>query len=235
LEQELKDTANIKIYMNGSCQNGTVGASAILYYTQKGSTVGNPAQILCCTLGLDTKYLVWKAEAASIMMAFWLLRGLNRISCLPISIYSDSQAVLKAIRVQRASPGYQLIKEITSMVEALIQVVDPPLRQHRIRLCWIVAHRDVKRNKKADEEAKKAASRVATSSEHLPHSLRSSLPLSIGVTKHQYLLKLWEEWVDIWSLSPRKTRMEKMDKDFPYEKHCNSLDNLTRIQSSLLF
>jgi hypothetical protein len=33
LELELKDAANMKIYTDGSCQNGTVGASAVLYYT----------------------------------------------------------------------------------------------------------------------------------------------------------------------------------------------------------
>jgi ribonuclease HI len=102
------------------------------------------------------------------MMALWLLRGSNRISRLPISIYSDSQAVLKAIKAQRASPGFQLIKEITSMAEALIQTVDPPQRRHRIRLCWIAAHKDVRGNKKADKEAKKAALGAATSVEHLP-------------------------------------------------------------------
>jgi hypothetical protein len=143
------------------------------------------------------------------MMALWLLRGSNRISRLPISIYSDSQAVLKAIRAQRASPGFQLIKEITSMAEALIQTVDPPQRRHRIRLCWITAHKDVRGNEKADEEAKKAASGAVTSVDHLPPLIRSPLPPSIGVTKHQYLLKLREEWIINWSLSPRKARMEK--------------------------
>jgi hypothetical protein len=47
LELELKDAANMKIYTDGSCQNGTVGASAVLYYTQEGGAIGNPAQILC--------------------------------------------------------------------------------------------------------------------------------------------------------------------------------------------
>jgi hypothetical protein len=121
------------------------------------------------------------------------------------------------------------------MVEVLIQTVDPPQRRHRIRLCWIAAHKDVRGNEKADKEAKKAASGAATSVEHLPPLLRSLLPPSIGVTKHQYLLKLREEWIINWSLSPRKARMEKMDEDFPYEKHCNNIDGLTCVQSSLLF
>jgi hypothetical protein len=64
------------------------------------------------------KYSVWEVEAAGVMMALWLLRGSNRISCLLDSIYSDSQAVLKLIRAQCVSPGFQPIKEITSDVPA---------------------------------------------------------------------------------------------------------------------
>jgi hypothetical protein len=46
LKQELKDAANMKIYTDGLCQNGSVGASAVLYYIQEGGAVGNPVQIL---------------------------------------------------------------------------------------------------------------------------------------------------------------------------------------------
>jgi hypothetical protein len=121
------------------------------------------------------------------------------------------------------------------MAEALIQTVNPPQRQHRIRLCWIAAHKDVRGNEKGDEEAKKAASGSATSVEHLQHLLWSPLPPSIGITEHQYLQKLREEWTINWSLSPRKVRMEKMDEDFSSEKHRNNIDGLTHAQSSLLF
>lgn len=117
----------------------------------------------------------------------------------------------------------------------LAQRVDPPGRRHRIKLRWIAAHKDVKGNEKADEEAKKAASGIVTPSEHLPHILRTPLPPSVGVTKHQYLLRLKEEWIAYWSRSPRKARMEKINKDFPYDKHRKLLSQLTRVQSSLLF
>lgn len=49
------------------------------------------------------------------------------------------------------------------------------------------------------------------------------------------MLKLKEEWNTSWILSPRKARLEKLDEDFPFEKHRKLLDNLTRVQSSLLF
>ena len=36
LEDESKDEANIRIYTNGSCQNGMVGTAAVLYYPRNG-------------------------------------------------------------------------------------------------------------------------------------------------------------------------------------------------------
>jgi hypothetical protein len=65
--------------------------------------------------------------------------------------------------------------------------------RHRIKFKWIAAHKDIKGNKKADEEAKKAAASHSSPTEHLPHILRSPLPPSIGVTKFQFLFKLCED------------------------------------------
>ena len=212
------------------CQDGSVGASAVLYYPQNGTLV-NPTRTLRCCLG----YLIWDAEAAGALMALWMLKGSNRISRLPISIYSDSQALLKSLIAQRASPGFHLVKEITDMVDTLVLRADTVNHPCRIKLQWIAAHKDVKGNEKADEEAKRAAAGKSSPVEHLPHILRKPLPPSLGVIKHQFLIRLREEWVAAWSRSPRKARVEKLDEDFPFEKHRKMIEQLTRIQSSLIF
>jgi ribonuclease HI len=234
VEQESRDDANIRIYTDGSCQDGSVGASAVLYYPQDGS-LANPARILRCCLGSDAKYSIWDAEAAGMIMAAWLLRGSNRISHFPISIYSDSQALLKSIVAQRASPGFHLVKELTGLLEDLVLRANPVNNPDRIKLRWIAAHKDVKGNEKADEEAKKAAAGNSSPVEHLPHVLRKPLPPSIGVVKHQFLVRLREEWAAAWSRSPRKARVEKLDENFPFDKHRKLIEQLTRIQSSLIF
>jgi hypothetical protein len=63
----------------------------------------------------------------------------------------------------------------------------------------------------------------------LPSILRHSLPPSIGVTKHQFLIKLRSKWLDKWSSSPRKVRLDKLDEDLPFGKHRKLTDQLTRI------
>jgi ribonuclease HI len=234
LEQEAKDPADIRIYSDGSCQGGYVGASAVLYQAQNG-IIDNPVNVLRCQLGPDTEYSIWDAEAAGVIMSLWLLRGLDRLSHLTISLYSDSQAVLKSIRAQRASPGYHLVKELTDLAETLFSGNGPINVRPRPKLQWIAAHKEAKGNEKADEEAKKAAQGDSSPVESLPDVLRSSLPPSVGVTKHQFLLKLREEWLESWKRSPRRARLEKIDEDFPFDKHRKITDQLTRVQSSLIF
>ena len=234
IEEEARDNANIRIYTDGSSQNGSVGAAAVLYYAQNG-TINNPTRVLRCCLGPDTKYSVWDAEVVGGMLAIWLIRASNRISRFPISIYSDSQAFIKAFRAQRAQAGYHLVEEFTRLAAKLIRDAEPVRNPDKITLRWIAAHKDVKGNEKADEEAKRATSGESSPSEHLPHILRDPLPLSAGTAKSQYLLKLREEWKTGWGSSPRKERLERIDEGFPYEKHRKRLESFTRVQSSLLF
>ena len=51
LEDKSKDEANIRIYTDGSCQNGMVGVAAILYYPRNG-TICTTLRLLCFHLGL---------------------------------------------------------------------------------------------------------------------------------------------------------------------------------------
>lgn len=96
-----------------------------------------------------------------MLLALWALRVSNWISCFPISIYSDSQAVLKAFRAQQAAPGIHLIEEMARLAETLNQAAGVSNHQHRIKLNWIAVHKDVKGNKRADEKAKRAASEIS--------------------------------------------------------------------------
>jgi hypothetical protein len=69
----------------------------------------------------------------------------------------------------------------------------------------------------------------------LPPVLRHPLPPSLGGIKHQFLISLRKEWVNSWSASPRKARLDKLDEEFLFDKHCSLADQLTHIQGSIIF
>jgi hypothetical protein len=96
IEQEAKDEAGTRIFSDGLCQNGSVGASAVLYMVQNGA-IDEPAKILRCHLGPDTAYSIWDAEAAGAIMALWLLKKSNRLNQSLATLYSDSQAFIKSV------------------------------------------------------------------------------------------------------------------------------------------
>jgi ribonuclease HI len=234
IEDESKDEANIRIYTDGSSQDGQVGAAAVLYHAQN-NTITNPTKILRYQLGTDKEHSVWDAEVVGGILALWLLKDLNRLNQQKISIYTDNQAFIKAFKAQRASKGYHLIKEFTDAAKLLTQSTNPPISPERITLKWIAAHKDVKGNERADTEAKRAAAGETSLPELLPHLLRIPLPRSIGAAKTHYKNVLKEEWQIIWNTSPRKARLEKIDEDFPFNKFRSYNILLTRLQSSLLF
>ncbi|KAF8807110.1 hypothetical protein BYT27DRAFT_7039017, partial [Phlegmacium glaucopus] len=97
----------------------------------------------------------------------------------------------------------------------------------KITLRWIAAHENVKGNERADEEAKKAAAGSTAPIEHLPHSLRSPLPLSAGIMKTQFMFQLKEDWKGKWVLSPRRERFNVIDPDFPFHKFRKVQETLT--------
>ena len=57
IEDESKDEANIRIYTDGSCQNGMVGVAAVLHYPRNG-VVRTPSRFLRFHLGSDKKYSI---------------------------------------------------------------------------------------------------------------------------------------------------------------------------------
>jgi ribonuclease HI len=118
LEQEARDEAGTRIYSNGSCQDGSMGTLAVLYKVQN-RVISTLDRILRCCLRLDTKYSIWDAEAAGVIMALWLLKKYKRLSHSSASLFSDSQAFIRSVGAQRAAPGFHLVKEFTNLAEKL--------------------------------------------------------------------------------------------------------------------
>ncbi|KAF8954627.1 hypothetical protein BDZ97DRAFT_1598392, partial [Flammula alnicola] len=98
----------------------------------------------------------------------------------------------------------------------------------KMELRWISAHSEVEGNEKADELAKEAAQGESSPIEDLPSILRKTLPASASAEKQAYVSEIKAMWAQQWELSPRRIRMEQMDKEFPFTKFRKSQNSFTR-------
>ncbi|KAJ3492820.1 hypothetical protein NLJ89_g11157 [Agrocybe chaxingu] len=230
IEIEAADDAEIKIYTDGSCHEGKVGAAAVLYL--KGRT--EPSRTLYYHLGADTEYGSKEAEAVGCILGVWLLRGSNHVGRLPISLYTDSQAFIRQTTSRTPKSGSYLQDKFIRLTETVAEDVAPCEGCLKFKLRWIAAHKDVKGNERADTEAKRAARGRTTPSQWLPSTLQGRLAVSADATKKNYMEALRAEWTEQWSKSPRKQRLDAIDPDFPFDEYRQLQGKLTRAQASLL-
>jgi hypothetical protein len=102
----------------------------------------------------------------------------------------------------------------------------------KLTLNWISGHSKVDGNEKADELAKQAADHKSSRVEHLPRKLRKTMPTSALALKERYHKSLLAKWEELWSNSPRKTRVEQIDNLFPFTRYRRNQQKLTRDQAS---
>jgi hypothetical protein len=106
-----------------------------------------------------------------------------------------------------------------------------------IRVRWTPGHEGIRGNDLADVAAKEAAEGYKCSIERaLPRYLRKAegLPMNKSAVRQDFLRGLHEDWKDIWSLSPRYTRIYAIDTSLPSSKFLELVDGCTRSQASLL-
>ena len=218
---EKLDTADYKIYSDGSGHDDQIGAAAILF--KKGRA--QPIRSLKKYLGPKTKHNTYEAEAAGALLATWILRNSPEVIGKQVSLYIDNQSLVTALAGTKANSGQYLLNETSFMANEL---------PCKLTIRWISSHSEVKGNEAADKLAKEAAGGRSSSSADLPHLLRSSLPISASATKQEYNVELNKKWQAIWANSPRKNRFTQLDPEFPFNNFRKRLFKLTRKQTSII-
>jgi ribonuclease HI len=220
------DTANIKVFSDGSALEEGVGASAVLY---REGAQGNYPKILKFRLGSPHHFTVANAEAVGTLLATHLIAREKRLSTISFNI--DSQAVIKGIRIKKPRSGQHLIDEYLHQLD----ITQKRGTRVKMKIQWSSGHDGIEGNEKADEEAKKAAEGDTSPEEDLPKFLtKKPLPASISALRQRYNEKLIMRWKERWNSSPRKTRTERYEKKMPTCKFLEKTNSLTRRQTSLL-
>jgi ribonuclease HI len=221
INAEAQDTPDIKIFTEGSGYDGKVGASAVLY--RKGEH--NEHSSLTLHLGKLTEHTTYEAEVAGAILATWLLCSIPGHAHLSVIIYTDNQALIRSLPKCTSGPGHYLTNTLRTAINT---------SSKSLQINWISGHSKVQGNERADELAKLAAQGQSSPATDLPPLLRHRLPLSAAAEKQAYAAEINTMWNEQWQSSPRRMRMEQIDKAFPFKKFRKIQNDLTRAQSSLL-
>jgi ribonuclease HI len=218
---ESGDTSDYRIYTDGSGYEGKTGASAVLY--KKGEP--HASRSLSFHLGDITRHTVKDAETVSALLAAWLIRTTPGSAQFSFSIFTDNQSLVRSLTKRSSGSGRYLIDPFRQIINTL---------QAPFKVIWISGHSEVQGNKEADDLAKRAAQGQSSPPLDLPLLLRRPLPHSADAEKQLYTQEIKTMWSEQWNDSPRRARMERIDKSFPFALFRKILHNLSRAQSSLL-
>jgi hypothetical protein len=156
----------------------------------------------------------------------WLASNTPGTTAKQISLYTDNQSFVDAIKNPKAVSGQYLVKEARDAANTF---------RFNLRIKWISGHSKVAGNEEADKLAKEAAEGKASRRQDLPPLLREVLPTSASAAKQDQHEKLMRRWRSEWTASPRRLRMEAIDPFFPFDSFRKRQYRLSRNQASMLF
>ena len=187
-------------------------------------------------------------------MALYMLTTRNRQLVKPVSVCSDSQALLKVLSNQHPHTGHYILDKIHNSAESLHAKQDGLLNRSErletlaegrvwkgntngvidLQMHWVPGHSGYERNERADEEAKKAAQGLSSEAKLLPPFLCRRLPASISALRQSFMSSLLKMWKLRWKRSPRYAQLHMIDKSAPSKKFLGLIKGLngTRLRCS---
>jgi ribonuclease HI len=212
----------IKVYTAGSCIEGGVGATAVLYRN------GQEKRTLRKYLGMEDQHTVYEAELVGMCMGAKLVCEEVRATMVMLGV--NSQATIQATHNTKGNPRHYLVDALHDQTEA----AQMHHKQLDLEARWVPGHKGTKGNERADEEAKKAAKGNSSPDTSLPTQCRGHLPLSKAATHQAFNKNLKAEAAATFAKSPRYQRMREIDPSILSLQFMKIVSLLTWRAASLL-
>ncbi|KAF4617372.1 hypothetical protein D9613_005686 [Agrocybe pediades] len=232
-QEERADQARAKIYTDAANHQGQLGAAAILYE----NNAHEPTKVLRYKLGPDTHHTIDDAESIAGLLGCWLIKGTEHRGQHNVTVYTDSQNLIKAMNSRTPYSGFHIIEAIKEISSDIAREApnNEPNDNAQFSMRWIPAHGRSRGNNRADHEAKRAARGESSSIRNLPPLLRTSLPHSTKALKTDYLNALKREAEHRWNQSERKEKFDRdVDDRYPYDDFRKQQMKLNRAKASVL-
>jgi len=111
---EQEDESDIKIYTDGSGQQGKIGAAAVLVYGLR------PVKVARYHLGPETRHTVYEGECVGQILALrLLLQSSYSLNGTSVMIATDNQATILAHKSRKKRPGGHLIEEAERLLDGI--------------------------------------------------------------------------------------------------------------------
>ena len=220
-------TEEIRVYTDGSAQEGKVGAAAILTRKNK------PDRALHYHLGMEAEHTVHEAELIGILLGIHLINT-ERKGTTTCVIGVDNQAAIKAFDSDLRKPGHHIAHEILRIANQLRK--KRKSAKYELTIRWTAGHVGIEGNEKADAEAKKASEGYTSDTKSIPPYLRKPLLINPAAVRRANYEKLKKEWSREWRQSERGQKTQQFDKTTPSKTFLKSISqgNLTREVASRL-
>lgn len=222
VDKEKELTTTVKIYSDGSCTDGQVGAAAVLYRN------GRRKKTLRYQLGTEEEHTVYEAELVGMSLGLELLR--TEPSADTVTLGIDNQAAIRAIHLTKGKAGHHLVDALHRQVEA----IEKKHSGIEIKAVWVPGHEEVEGNEYADGQAKRAAAGDVSPDSRLPKYCRTTLPASKSAATQSFQKALREEANKAIAESPRCRRLLEIDPDFTGKKYLENTADLPRRHATVL-
>ena len=170
-------TESIKVYSDGSENNGKVGAAVTLI------RAGQWAHTLHYHLGSDVEHTIQEAELTGLLLGMHLIKTENKGNT-SYALGTDNQAAIKTLTTDLVTLGQHIA--LNFLKTATTVQKKRGTGKYVLMLRWTAGHSGIDGNEKADKEAKAAAAGTTTEKSLLPPLLRRKLTINPTALKRKH-------------------------------------------------